>query len=110
MEKNSKIHSEIALEIKAAKKRMFRRHREGLDLGEAILRFKEEITQRMMKFMPETPAEFVENFQRKMNKALEADYVELHGDAAATTKGYVHPDWLRLADAIEEIATNKRTP
>lgn len=48
-----KLHSEMALAIKAAKKKLFKRHREGMEYGEAVDLFIGELTQSLTIIMPD---------------------------------------------------------
>jgi hypothetical protein len=44
-DKHSKTHVEIALAIKAGKKKLFKQHRAGMDLNDASYEFLDELTQ-----------------------------------------------------------------
>jgi hypothetical protein len=47
------LHSQIALAIKAAKKKMFRCHREGMDMPHAAEKFLHDVTRRIYDLVPE---------------------------------------------------------
>jgi hypothetical protein len=86
------LHARIALEIKAAKKKMFKRHREGVPLQLAIDKFEGDVMRRLYSLAPETQDYAV----------VERDRVKREVSAVIMFFEESTPDFLRSA-MIESI-------
>jgi hypothetical protein len=89
-EQNNKLHSEIALAIKGAKKQMFRRHREGMSIREAADKFCVDMANR---FEPLCKAE------KPADPVCDCTQAEIEDDEKT-----------RVVRALSELLHNPQTP
>jgi hypothetical protein len=100
MNQDTKIHSEIALAIRGAKKQMFKRHREGMPLRDAAHRFSVDLVKEFHDMIPDhEPILSPEEFQLHLERELEREKEEAQEN-----------DREKVLQSLFELLNNKQTP
>jgi hypothetical protein len=105
----TELHAKMALSIKAAKKKLFKRHREGLQYGEAVDQFIEELTESLTVLMPDDGQE-VELYGDAVDLKPEAERADREADTLLMFFGLTEcsnagiPDFITdaIIDALHE--------
>lgn len=104
---NSKneLHTEITLAIKRAKRQMFKRSREGMDLREAADRFVFDIAGQFANMVPGDP----DKLKARAQAEFEANYLA-DQELQIRNPGPIDPEWVELSNAAAKIATSNAAP
>ena len=103
MDNNSKLHSEIGLAINRAKKQLYKRHREGMKIGDSVDLFMNELNESLNEVAPCEPVDEFVTVTLPNGKQ-----VELSGDAVEMAKP-AKPE-AELAAHVKAIIEHPLTP
>jgi hypothetical protein len=108
-ENTTKIHSEIALKIKGAKKAMFLNHRTGTPLDTAINGFLTRLRKELFEGVPDSNGGAVRMSNLKVEGDVSTYFInDVLSIRQDNTK--VDPGWTSLANAVSVIAKSDIAP